>query len=198
MSLPVGSPQRRRPTGTGSTDLAPEIRAVLVELARAHNYSRSMETDPWEFALEIDRLLARGLETSDLRWLVRNGYVQHAREITQPGDERRRFQPSGNTAFAKETCFILTHAGLLLAGGAAPRSLPFLSGAITQLGELHPVLGSGAAPSTSAAALSSGIGVRRPIKTPCWRPFKRRAGRTALTTRWDFMPIASPSSGSVL
>ena len=95
-------------------DVAPEIHVALVQLAKAHNYADEMTVDPWEFAVEIDRLMASDLATSDLRWLVLAGYVEHAREVTQTCDATRRFQPSRNLAFTKESCFVLTDAGLRL------------------------------------------------------------------------------------
>ena len=66
-----------------------------------------------------NRLLALGLTTSDLRWLAKRGFVSHAREITVPQDAERRFAPpEQNLAFAKDTCFVLTAAGLQALGAA--------------------------------------------------------------------------------
>jgi len=51
--------------------------------------------------------------TSDLRWLVKRGYLSHARETTAPQDPDRHFDPpEPNLAFARNTCFVLTEAGL--------------------------------------------------------------------------------------
>ena len=110
----MGDKRREQLLQVKAADMAPEIQAALVELAKAHSYARGMESDPWEFAVEIERLIARGLTTSDLRWLAKNGYVEHAQEITQPGDEDRRFRSSRNTAFEGKTCFVLTNAGVAI------------------------------------------------------------------------------------
>ena len=82
-------------------------------MLKARQYARELQCDPWEFAVEIDRLRDHGLTTSDLRWLVKQGYIEHGCEITQPQDGSRRFQPSQNLAFSATSCFALTGAGLL-------------------------------------------------------------------------------------
>jgi hypothetical protein len=102
-----------------ATDLAAEIRAALAQMAKAHHYAHEVRSDPWEFAVEIERLIDLGLTTSDLRWLVKKGYIEHAREITYPGDGTRAFLPiESSTAFTSETCFVLSNSGLLLARSA--------------------------------------------------------------------------------
>ena len=75
----------------------------------------------------ISRLFTMRLETNDLRWLVRMGYLQHAREITRAKDKKRRFASSPNTAFMKTSCFLLTEAGYSIAGSddAGADLLPF-------------------------------------------------------------------------
>ncbi|MGA2617138.1 MAG: hypothetical protein ABSF26_05965 [Thermoguttaceae bacterium] len=110
-----GKKYQRRFTVAEAADFGPDIRSALALLAKAHDYACRTDADAWEFSIEIERLLARGLETSDLRWLVRMGYLEHAREITQPADAERRFQTTANNAFTKKTCFVLTEAGLLVA-----------------------------------------------------------------------------------
>jgi hypothetical protein len=101
---------------TAATDLTPEIRAALAQMAKACRYAHDVRSDPWEFAVEIERLTDLGLTTNDLRWLLKMGYVEHAREITCPGDPAREFVPiRSNTVFTRETCFVLSSSGLLLA-----------------------------------------------------------------------------------
>jgi hypothetical protein len=96
-----------------AAQLAPEVRHGLEQLARAVHYARDLDCPLWDFAVEIDRLLALGMTTSDLRWLIKLGYVSHARETTGPQDTQRCFDdPEQNLAFSKGTCFVLTDAGL--------------------------------------------------------------------------------------
>jgi hypothetical protein len=94
--------------------------SALAQLAHADACARSEECSPWEFAVEIESLLAEGLTTSDLRWLARKGYVEHAYEVTRPRDKTRRFQSCRNLALAKRTCFVLTEVGGQLASGQDP------------------------------------------------------------------------------
>lgn len=126
----IGGEQLRLHIEMGVTNLASEVQAALVQLARAYDYARDKQVDPWEFAIEIERLIDLGVTTSDLRWLVSNGYAEHAREITRPEDEGRKFQRSRNTAFTKDTCFVLTEVGLLMARAepASPTVLPLSGG----------------------------------------------------------------------
>ncbi len=57
------------------------------------------------------------MTTSDLRWLVRCGYLLHAREITGLDDSDRRFDSqSQSLVLYPNTCFVLTASGLALLG----------------------------------------------------------------------------------
>ncbi|MGD0897241.1 MAG: hypothetical protein ABR915_05350 [Thermoguttaceae bacterium] len=100
--------------GRRAKDLAPELAFALAQLAKARGYAQEFQCESWEFAVEIDRLLALGVTTSDLRWLIKKGYIEHAREITQFGDTVRRFQPARSLAFSRKTCFFLAEAGVAL------------------------------------------------------------------------------------
>ena len=110
--ISTGEPERLA-NGTGVSDLAAPVRAALAQLMKARDYARDVQCDPWEFAVEIGRLLNLGATTSDLRWLVKKEYIEHACEVTQPGDATRRFQPRPNLAFTKESCFLLADTASL-------------------------------------------------------------------------------------
>ncbi len=77
--------------------------------------------DVWEFAVEIRILLEVGLSLTNLRWLIFQGYVNHARERTRETDRQRQFCRVRNLACYSDTCFVLTLKGLEL----------FRSGAVT-------------------------------------------------------------------
>jgi hypothetical protein len=81
-----------------------------------------MRRDRWEFAVELEQLVARGATVSDLRFLASNGYVEHGREITRPGDPARRYEAARNLAFSGETCFVATEAGLAILGASTARA----------------------------------------------------------------------------
>jgi hypothetical protein len=97
-----------------------EVRRALALLARSNRYAAGATDLAWQFAVEIEELLALGVSRSELRWLVLNGYAEHARDATRQSDRARRFLPGQNTRFARQTCFILTAAGVDLAGRLGP------------------------------------------------------------------------------
>ncbi|MAG93437.1 MAG: hypothetical protein CMJ48_06785 [Planctomycetaceae bacterium] len=80
-------------------------------LLKARSYSSSLDRSSWDLAVEIDRLRELGLDESDFRWLVCKGFVEHAREISFPGQERREFRVPGGLLFHESTSFVLTDAG---------------------------------------------------------------------------------------
>ena len=71
----------------------PDLKTVLSQLAKALACARQTDTDPWQFAVEIEHLIADGLTTSDLRWLVSRGYTAHAYEVTPSATRSASFKP---------------------------------------------------------------------------------------------------------
>jgi hypothetical protein len=90
----------------------PPIASALELLLQAREYADQTSGDRWEFAVEIQELVGLGLSRNDLRWLVRMGLVEHAREVTVAGDNGREFRSTGDLTFTKRTCFILAPDGL--------------------------------------------------------------------------------------
>ena len=96
-----------------ANELSSEVRNGLQQLLQAFDYAQDLGCSIWDFGVEIDRLLALGMTTSDLRWLVKRGYLDHAREITGSTDPDRRFDSlSQNLSFCERTCFVLSDSGL--------------------------------------------------------------------------------------
>ena len=89
-----------------------KFQTAVASLLAAYRYAEDTNCSPWDFAVEVSRLRDLGLSNSELRWLVQKGFVEHAREITVPGEDGRQFQPTGNLTFTKRTCFVLTEAGV--------------------------------------------------------------------------------------
>ena len=104
------------------------LREAFSKLAHAEACAHDSGCSIWEYAIEIERLLANGLWASDLRWLVNKGYVAHAVEVTRSQDTTRRFQPCDNLSFSQRTCFVFTEAGSLLAANAGLQSPEFRPG----------------------------------------------------------------------
>ncbi len=85
--------------------------AALGTLLEALEYADDVGSDRWEFAVSVSELLSCGCVHNDLRWLVRRGYVEHAREVTVRGEDGRSFSPTGDMTFTKRSCFVLTDHG---------------------------------------------------------------------------------------
>ena len=109
MTMSAGDEQPL-PNGIDVTKLASPIRAAMAQLLAARDYARDVQCNPWEFAIEIDRLTSLGVTASDLRWLVMKGYLEHACEVTGPADATRRFERRNNLALTKASCFLLADA----------------------------------------------------------------------------------------
>ena len=107
----IGEHQRRF-AASGLSYFAPPLQATLVKLAEARDYARDVQCDPRQYAVEIDALMSLGATARDLQWLIRNGCVEHLKEITKAADAERRFRPAGTPRFGKRSCFVATDAGL--------------------------------------------------------------------------------------
>ena len=95
--------------GTGT--VAPRVRRALESLLESYNYAHDVGCDVWEFAVELEHLSSLALTASDWRWLCLKGLVNHARELTMPGEANRTFRQGGALRITKRTCFVLTEAG---------------------------------------------------------------------------------------
>lgn len=103
---------QQRGVRTGQESIAELTFVGLGVLLRAYCYAVDTGSDIWDFAVEIAHLHSLGLTDSDLRWLARKGYVEHAREVTVQGHDGREFQTTGDLTFKKRTCFVLTADGV--------------------------------------------------------------------------------------
>jgi hypothetical protein len=84
-------------------------------LLEANEYARRVDSDPWEFAVDILYFRRLGLTENDLRFLVRLRICDQAREVTLPTDDGRVFQSTGSLSFTEQTCFTLTNRGIAAA-----------------------------------------------------------------------------------
>ena len=134
--------------------IASRLEAALEALLEAFDCAEDVGSEQWEFAVAIRDLRRLGLNDTDLRWLVRKQFVEHAREVTVHGINGREFRPTGDLTFSKRTCFVLTAAGV-----ATARSL-------------HD-----GQPSSSAQVQCSGVtylSATEP-RLPLWDPERRKA-----------------------
>ncbi|MEM7478036.1 MAG: hypothetical protein AAF483_23875, partial [Planctomycetota bacterium] len=51
------------------------VRSALAALLQSSDYARDLNRSEWDFAVEISVLRKAGLNHSDLRWLICNGFV---------------------------------------------------------------------------------------------------------------------------
>ena len=123
------------------------IRLAFLPLLTAIDYACQSNCDRWQFAVEMDQLTALDLAPNDFRWLVRNGWVQHQREVTLESDDGRAFLPTGDLTFPERTCFVLTDRGIELAQG-------LLANHQTGVPEIQP------RPAAAEAVLAGGVSVR--------------------------------------
>lgn len=56
--------------------------------------------------------LNAGLTSSDLRWLIAKGYVEHACEIDAVTNDIRSFKDNHRFRFTADSCFVLTNLGV--------------------------------------------------------------------------------------
>jgi hypothetical protein len=115
-----------------------KLQQALAALLEAFDYAVDTSSDRWDFAIPIRRLRKLGINEADLRWLVRKGWVEHAQEMTVPGDDGREFRSSGNLTFTRRTCFVLTEAGVT---NASPVSVAQLRASMMLTNEI-PVISS--------------------------------------------------------
>lgn len=119
---PLGT-QEPLANGPDATNLVipGRVLSCLVMLLEAYEYAQDLEIDRWAMAVELRDLRKLGLTNSDLRWLVGKRFVDHGRETTECGHERRGFIHPKSLRFAKRTCFALTADGVIEAQGIRQR-----------------------------------------------------------------------------
>jgi hypothetical protein len=101
--------------GVPDLDIAPRMHRVFSLLLDAYEYAAQLDRTRWDFAVEVRELCSVGLTSSDFRWLVCKGYVEHGREITPLEEDGRVFQRVGNLTLTKKTCVVLTQVGAAFA-----------------------------------------------------------------------------------
>lgn len=89
--------------------------------------ARQASAEPWEFSVEWPELRRLGLTCNDVRWLIRQGLVQHAYEVTEAEDNCRKFVPCTSLNLSRRTCLVMTEEGRQV-------SRPF----IEERGVIHP------------------------------------------------------------
>ena len=105
---------QRRIAATAANRIPPRIQPAIVQLAEAYDYAYDVRADRWQYAVEIHSLRRLGLTARDLKWLLSNGYAEHAPEVTTPEERTRTFRAGQRLVFTDRSCFVATAAGLSL------------------------------------------------------------------------------------
>jgi hypothetical protein len=95
--------------------LSAPVRTAFAQLLEVHELARTSGHKTSDFAAEITNLTELGITPNVLRWLVCRGYAKCLREVTQPADKERRFEPVDNLAISSQSCFVLSQKGVLFA-----------------------------------------------------------------------------------
>jgi len=85
--------------------------AGVSQLLQAFDYATDVGGDVWDFAIEISELRDAGMITSDFRWLVSKGFVQHGQETSFYGAPHRCFRRGEGLTFLATSAFVLTSRG---------------------------------------------------------------------------------------
>ena len=85
---------------------------AILRLIQAHDYARNTDRSLWEFAISLKEMRKDGVNASDLRWLLCQGYIKCANERTTKTSVQREFEPVNNLLFSKRAAFVITAAGL--------------------------------------------------------------------------------------
>lgn len=104
--------RQNRPATVVERRIIRQVHAGLQFLCDSHAQARELMRDPWEFAVEWSELQRLGLTCNDVRWLIHQGLVEHASEITGMEDSHRRFVPCSSLALSGRCCLIVTDAGI--------------------------------------------------------------------------------------
>jgi hypothetical protein len=111
-------------------------REALRLLAQASDGASEQARDVWQFAVEIGQLHALGLSNTDLRRLLCQGYLEHAKERTTGSPGQRIFQPLSALFLPKGTCFVLTAKGKEIASRLDADSGMMANGSTVQPSEV--------------------------------------------------------------
>lgn len=165
------------------------INQALARMADGMCYAVDLGCRPWEFALAMAELRDAGLSDNDLRWLLRKGFVEHAIEVTEPGEEMRSFRPCVGSMFTDRVCFVLTEEGQAFASA-------FEGAAVDRLEERNGHVRNGQVPVARHGDPNATIDLAVAITIPSWDRVRREL-------RWgDVMvkqfKVPSPNQETIL
>jgi hypothetical protein len=78
---------------------------------QAESTAEQTDVSPVEFATDRADMLAKNISSSELRWMIQAGLLEHVWEMTAPHDSHRRFESARNLRIDDRSCFLLTSQG---------------------------------------------------------------------------------------
>ncbi len=99
------------PANQNRPSIPSHLIAGLCQLLRTFDYATDVGGDPWDFAIESSELRHAGMTTSDFRWLVSKGFVEHGQEISRYGARHRCFHRGVGLTFLATSALVLTPRG---------------------------------------------------------------------------------------
>lgn len=93
-------------------DVAPKFSArvvqVLYALSSSAEAAQQRERQLWQYALEICEMRRRGLDHTEIRNLLFDGYIEHGIEVAAA---ERNVQKVAHFVLGEQSCFVLTPKG---------------------------------------------------------------------------------------
>ncbi len=123
--------------------ISDKIRQALAILYEARVYARDTSSDQWDYSVGMKSMKKLGLNLNDLRWLIKKGYVEHAREVSLKGSELRQYRPLVGLSFTKRTCFVMSDPGVDFFQSLADPPSPVQDDGIPQRGTSNRLNGQG-------------------------------------------------------
>ena len=110
--FPSIAPQRHRAVALEPLPAAAlsSQKEVLGRLQSAHLLAVRTQRNVWDFAIAISEF--HTIDTSELRALIYQGFVEHRAETTPPGSLRRTFQAKSDVVLSQRSCLAITPKGV--------------------------------------------------------------------------------------
>ena len=90
---------------------------ALALLLDAYALAQEGALSVWDFAVEIRYLEASGMTPSQLRWLLKQGYLEQGKESTKANSRKRSFTKVTSLSLPRTACFVLTSPGAAFVRG---------------------------------------------------------------------------------
>lgn len=87
-----------------------DLQGAITELLAAFEMAHDVRRARWDFAIGLNSLTQLGVTESNIRWMICQGMIEHARDLTQPADKERNLVLTPALSFSNESCFVLSES----------------------------------------------------------------------------------------